>query len=980
MTFLIRAHGPQAVVRPAILLMIVSGAISFTPARAAAPTQTHWEVLDLASQNIYKFDEPLSRLTSGEPFEVSPEGAQLKVSVESTPGADLTSIRIHLENLSSRDRGLTLRVTLALPAAAPWRFWHDLDNPERLGSAALADLAAVRELPALPEFSGGERPDVGSYSVYPLGVVDDGTSWVAWARPAGEPALMRFLAQGGTQGSLTAEVDLALSGFAADPGKADVRLLYLTGPSTAETAMRDAVERYDRQSAGPLTPRATVFGAWMPFEDLAKFANVDEFGFGYQEGAINPSFDDKLGVLSLYYFAGAGESANVPAGTAGAGSDSERVTAAFRRAAEQHTGVADAWDRCAARDANGRVIYSADKVYSDYFAPICLEPMLPYGQAMRDQIVKRLTVTPSPSGIDGCYIDGISTGLDYSPEHMRAARHLLLWDGSLRRPFNFNLWSSVDWAGDLHDRLQGTGKLIMLNDATLAEFPFISPDIDVFGSELGLALARPVLRQLRVAANRRPVCTLLKGDFVKITQAEIESYMRRCAAYGVLPGFFDLSPSGLHPGSSYWVHPEWYDRDRPLFRRYLPLARELARAGWEPRTGAKVDGAGAWIERFGPDPDSLWYLTVSTDPGPPSAKPTSVKIQLSSEESAPTSAGGSGAPAAPPAPGQGAGRIAVELLTGRIADPAGGISMDMGPEDLSIWALGSRHAQSEGYLERARDLLERRQAYLSARADRTLSLAPWVPYEQGIGAALDTTGRSGGFCLRLTRGAGAPATGVVQTVTLANAPPRPIVVTGWSRARTVSGLSNADYGIYVDCYYQDRTALYGSHASFATGTHDWQSAQVRIEPTKPVQSITVYLLLRGDHTGTAWFDDISIAWADAAGKNLVARGDFEDKTPPSFLESRDPAAGRINGAAAQLASLLAAPPESTHWDRAAGLCDEIQSAMPGARKDPDLDRTKRDLEDLRWDLDLARKCLDGKAQPATRTSRLTPPAVLGSGK
>jgi hypothetical protein len=48
----------------------------------------------------------------------------------------------------------------------------------------------------------------------------------------------------------------------------------------------------------------------------------------------------------------------------------------------------------------------------------------------------------------------------------------------------------------------------------------------------------------------------------------------------------------------YFLHPELYERDRPLFQLYMPVIRALSSAGWEPITRATATPA-AEIERFG---------------------------------------------------------------------------------------------------------------------------------------------------------------------------------------------------------------------------------------------------------------------------------------------------------------------------------------------------------------------------------------------
>jgi len=73
----------------------------------------------------------------------------------------------------------------------------------------------------------------------------------------------------------------------------------------------------------------------------------------------------------------------------------------------------------------------------------------------------------------------------------------------------------------------------------------------------------------------------------------------------MFPGYFSADASTGH----YFSRPELYNRDRPLFKKYVPLCRKVAEAGWEPLTGAESDNPDVVVERFGARPGAR-YLTV----------------------------------------------------------------------------------------------------------------------------------------------------------------------------------------------------------------------------------------------------------------------------------------------------------------------------------------------------------------------------------
>jgi hypothetical protein len=111
----------------------------------------------------------------------------------------------------------------------------------------------------------------------------------------------------------------------------------------------------------------------------------------------------------------------------------------------------------------------------------------------------------------------------------------------------------------------------------------------------------------RALCKGKPYCFLMNTDFDNFPQALVEKYMKRSLAYGIFPGFFSHNAAEGH----YFTRPELYDRDRPLFRKYVPLCKRVAQAGWEPITLARSSDEFIHLERFGDGPAR--YLTVFND-------------------------------------------------------------------------------------------------------------------------------------------------------------------------------------------------------------------------------------------------------------------------------------------------------------------------------------------------------------------------------
>lgn len=118
-----------------------------------------------------------------------------------------------------------------------------------------------------------------------------------------------------------------------------------------------------------------------------------------------------------------------------------------------------------------------------------------------------------------------------------------------------------------------------------------------------------------------------------------------------------------------------------------------------------------------------------------------------------------------------------------------------------------------------------------------------------------------------------PQLGAAQFVTLNQTAAAPLAIEGESKALDVSGAPDAGYSLYVDITYQDGSNLWGQVATFATGTHEWEFSRYVIQPTKPVKSAGVHVLLRG-HTGTAWFRKVRFGpWdGEKITQNLLSDG------------------------------------------------------------------------------------------------------------
>jgi hypothetical protein len=206
--------------------------------------------------------------------------------------------------------------------------------------------------------------------------------------------------------------------------------------------------------------------------------------------------------------------------------------------------------------------------------------------------------------------------LNYRREHFRTARVPLVFDRE-GRPCELMIFNTWTFEQDIAARMHARGKLLFAN-AALWQFSFPAPLLDVLGTEVNWLHhgeyqpdSDAVMNFRRALCRQKPYCLLMNTDFSRFTPELVERYFQRCLFYGVWPGFFDEEAASKDP---YWGSAKkWYERDRSLFKKYIPLLRRVTAAGWEPLTHATCSNTNIMVERFGPQPSGEVFLTLLND-------------------------------------------------------------------------------------------------------------------------------------------------------------------------------------------------------------------------------------------------------------------------------------------------------------------------------------------------------------------------------
>jgi hypothetical protein len=227
---------------------------------------------------------------------------------------------------------------------------------------------------------------------------------------------------------------------------------------------------------------------------------------------------------------------------------------------------------------------------------------------------ERLYGPQKKADLDGEYIDSsegyVTDELDFRRDHFAAAQTPLTFSLKSRKPAIFRGLIVFEYIRGIAQDVHGMNKLMMAN-STPINLCWLTPLCDVLGTETDWnpgGTWRPMsdseLLYRRALCKSKPYCFLMNTQFERFSHEAVEKYMKRSLAYGMFPGFFSHNASQGH----YFTRPELYDRDRDLFKKYVPLCKLVAEAGWEPLTRATCSNQNVRLERFGDR-----YLTALND-------------------------------------------------------------------------------------------------------------------------------------------------------------------------------------------------------------------------------------------------------------------------------------------------------------------------------------------------------------------------------
>jgi len=498
---------------------------------------------------------------------------------------------------TGKDRAITLIYAIRVGAAGlTW-----LEDPRRS-----VPVAQGKEYTVATQFRAGRL------GRWPLAAVVGPKQGRAIGIDMAAPAFFRVGYNAGTE-ELFVAYDIGLT-----PEKPSATIRFCEFTFEPEWGFRAALARYYELFPDHFRCRTPEQGLWMPFAKISDVKGWEDFGFKFKEGNNETRWDDEHGIITFRYTEPMTWWMKMPKEMP---RTMEAALAEARRLAEEKKPRALALFSSGYHDARGQFVarlldtpWCNGAVWSMNSMPGIAGEATDFKFKWNPSLRDRLYGPQRSGDLDGEYIDSsegyVTDELDFRRAHFAAAQTPLCFSPEDHRPAIFRGLVAFEYVRGIAQDVHGMGRLMMANGAP-GRLCWLAPMLEVLGTETNWnrngnwqPMTDAELLFRRALCKGKPYCFLMNTEFEQFPSALVEKYMKRSLAYGMFPGFFSHNASQGH----YFTRPELYDRDRPLFKRYVPLCKRVAEAGWEPITLARSSDERVYVERFG----DRW-LTVFND-------------------------------------------------------------------------------------------------------------------------------------------------------------------------------------------------------------------------------------------------------------------------------------------------------------------------------------------------------------------------------
>ncbi len=531
-----------------------------------------------------------------------------------------TEINGELECLGKVASCLTLRICIPVKGEKwQWHYGLDKSTSMKTGIMYFDTISIATTIPPDGAFNGktlsnggyGDAIGRGTMSYYPLIALNLDGEGKGMGIDISVPMIYRLGAS--KEKGLIAEFDVATSPLTEKfPNRAFFKLCTFSFDS--KWGMRSALEKYYSIYPESFKKRVVNEGIWLPFTPLRSIPQWEDFGFAFHETAwdnndtkdgkemSNILSDKETGVLSFQYT-----------------EPWDIQLPILKKIISYDTLVSDIMipkehreyiKNTATEDKNGQ--WQARRLETPWFSSgwamsittNCNPDISGYN---RYQYVLQEEITPAIKlNVDGIYFDSMEWNwhhdLNYRDEHFKYTDYPLTFSQDVLKPAIWNFSSEFEFMKKISNEMHTQGKLAMGNGHGWN--PFAAANLDLFGAELNWYSSDDhnvdALDFKRAISFQKPIVFLLNEGlndkaFTDFPYKGYEVYFEKLLAYGFFPSFFSVDASN----DPYWQDYKKIENGRPFFKKYIPVIKQIAGAGWEPVTGATCNIGSLRIERFG---------------------------------------------------------------------------------------------------------------------------------------------------------------------------------------------------------------------------------------------------------------------------------------------------------------------------------------------------------------------------------------------
>ncbi len=561
---------------------------------------------------------------------------QLEVSLTYASGPTGIRVTVELRDLSNPPRERALEVSYRLPLQTAGWVWHD-------------DIRRQRRIEAGTTFSNDFSYEGHLVSRYPFSCITDATSGLMLGMPQDCPAMEWRSCR--ADSGFVHTLKVGLSPLTEQIGAGRASWSFVISAIEPGWGFRAAAATYYEMFPGFFANRAQREGTWLWPVPPHQIPSPEDFGLTFwethSEDKDSGAVARQKGIYVMHYIEPSGLRQWFPEvkGSTPMFSPDEclarlqKLAAAVGSSRKWSGGpeaeMAQAVLNSLPELADGGTPSQAENEYDAWARWWYTNPSPYLPTPNRGGACWTYEISPHLAAADGVYVDSVglclATGfMNCRTPHLSAARTLLSFDRDTLRPCLPAVSSYHDFLAWLATELRARDKLLMLNlGADPPAYRFFGHTGDVLGSETGSNgnVARRRLCEVesdevsclrRTYAFRKPTTNLLQeGNFHSpapaVTRGEVEQYIKHQMFYGFYPAISTLGGEekpGYANWKRYFSSPEQYERDRDLFKQYIPVIRRLNAAGWEPLTYATTSMDTVFIERYGAWDRTGLYLSL----------------------------------------------------------------------------------------------------------------------------------------------------------------------------------------------------------------------------------------------------------------------------------------------------------------------------------------------------------------------------------